>query len=165
MQRSGGAGALWGVGVHPELSSDGFDQFVAGAGRRLRQVLSAEYGIDVGAEAADAALAWAWEHWARLSGMSNPGGYLYRVAQSNARRSIARGRLVTLPPEPPPTEDAIRARRRPRRRGPSSARTAASRGRDGARLRMDTVRGQRDDRPACGDDQVASAARTTASQK
>lgn len=95
------------MGVHPELSSDGFDQFVAGAGRRLRQVLSAQYGIDVGAEAADAALAWAWEHWARLSGMSNPGGYLYRVAQSNARRSIARGRLVTLPPEPPPTEDAI----------------------------------------------------------
>ncbi len=68
--------------------------------------MSAQYGIDVGAEATDAALAWAWEHWGRLSAMSNPPGYLYRVAQTQARRAIARGRPVTLPAEPPSTDDA-----------------------------------------------------------
>jgi RNA polymerase sigma-70 factor, ECF subfamily len=95
------------VDVHPELSSQEFDQFVEEAGRRLRQVMSAQYGIDIGAEATDASLAWAWEHWGRLSAMANPGGYLYRVAQTQARRSIARGRPVTLPAEPPPTDQPI----------------------------------------------------------
>lgn len=67
--------------------------------------MTAQYGVDVGADATDAALAWAWEHWARLADMTNPAGYLYRVAQTQARRAIVTGRPVTLPPEAPPSAD------------------------------------------------------------
>ena len=31
------------------------------------------------------ALAWAWENWERVQGLTNPAGYLYRVAQSKSR--------------------------------------------------------------------------------
>ena len=31
-------------------------------------------GVDVGCESTDSALAWAWEHWDCLRGMSNPAG-------------------------------------------------------------------------------------------
>jgi DNA-directed RNA polymerase specialized sigma24 family protein len=31
--------------------------------------------------------------------MSNPAGYLYRAAQTQARRAIGRGRTLTFPPE------------------------------------------------------------------
>lgn len=95
------------MAVHQDLNSHEFDRFVDGAGRRVRQVMSAQYGVEIGAEATDAALAWAWEHWSRLAGMANPAGYLYRVAQTQARRAILRGRPVTLPAEPPPTTDTV----------------------------------------------------------
>jgi RNA polymerase sigma-70 factor (ECF subfamily) len=39
------------------------------------------------------ALAYAWEHWDRVSGMDNPVGYLFRVGQSRSR-SYRRGRLL-----------------------------------------------------------------------
>jgi RNA polymerase sigma-70 factor (ECF subfamily) len=45
------------------------------------------------------ALAWAWEHWDEVAGMGNPVGYLYRVAQSSARRYRRWGQRVVLPPE------------------------------------------------------------------
>lgn len=62
--------------------------------------MSAQYGVDIGCDSTDAALAWAWENWARLCGMTNPAGYLYRVAQTRARRAVTRGRPVTFPSEP-----------------------------------------------------------------
>lgn len=95
--------------MQSDLNSDAFDQFVDGDGRRLRQVITARYGVDVGAEATDAALAWAWEHWDRLTDMTNPTGYLYRVAQTQARRAIAHGRPVTLPSESRPGPDGSTA--------------------------------------------------------
>lgn len=55
--------------------------------RRLRRALVAAYGSDVGAEAVADARAWAWEHLDRLEAMDNPGGYLWRVGQTSARRS------------------------------------------------------------------------------
>lgn len=82
----------------------GFDAFVHTAGSRLRSVMTSQYGVDVGCDSTDSALAWAWEHWDRLEAMNNPAGYLYRVAQSHARRDLRRGRAVTLPPEPPAAE-------------------------------------------------------------
>ncbi len=87
--------------MQPDVNEDAFDTFVRVDCQRLRQVISAQYGVDIGAEATDAALAWAWEHWDRLRQMDNSAGYLYRVAQTRARRAIARGRQVTFPPEPP----------------------------------------------------------------
>lgn len=103
VQRWGCVDAFSVVTVEPGLAErtvDAFDAFVRSDGERLRRVICSQYGIDVGAEATDAALGWAWEHWDRLRSMVNPAGYLYRVAQTEARRAIARGRPVVFPPEP-----------------------------------------------------------------
>jgi len=78
-----------------------FNAFVETAGTRLRRVMTSQYGVDVGCDSTDSALAWAWEHWDRVQAMNNPAGYVYRVAQTHARRAVRRGRPVTLPPERP----------------------------------------------------------------
>jgi RNA polymerase sigma-70 factor (ECF subfamily) len=77
----------------------GFESFADDAGMRLRRALVARYGPDVGVEAAADAIAYAWQHWDRVSDMDNAVGYLYRVAQTTARRHRRWGRGVTLPPE------------------------------------------------------------------
>ena len=68
---------------------------------RLRQVLVARYGIELGVEAWHDALAHAWEHRQRLAAMDNPTGYLYRVAQSSVRRQRRWARRVAFPPVDP----------------------------------------------------------------
>lgn len=80
---------------------EAFGAFVQSAGPRLRRVMTSQYGVDVGCDSTDSALAWAWEHWDRVEAMENPAGYLYRVAQTHARRDLRKGRPVTLPPERP----------------------------------------------------------------
>ena len=75
-----------------------FETFAAATGPRLRRVLVAWYGVDVGADLASDALAYAWEHWADVEAMGNPVGYLFRVAQSRSRRY--RRRPVHLPAVP-----------------------------------------------------------------
>lgn len=80
----------------------GFETFVLTTEPPLRRALVAAYGYEDGREAAAEALAYAWEHWARVREMPNAAGYLYRVARS----SISRGRrwrrrpppLLTAPP-------------------------------------------------------------------
>jgi len=64
-----------------------FEEFAEAVGRRVRAGLIGAYGVEVGSEAAAEALAYAWEHWPRVSAMANPGGYLYRVGQTAARRA------------------------------------------------------------------------------
>jgi RNA polymerase sigma factor (sigma-70 family) len=56
----------------------------------LLQALVAVFGPEAGREAALDALAWGWEHWARLAGMQNPAGYLYRVGLTAGRRESRR---------------------------------------------------------------------------
>jgi len=85
--------------VKPDQAERAFDEFVRADGQRLRRVMSSQYGVDIGCESTDSALAWAWEHWDRLHEMSNQAGYLYRVAQTQARRAVGRGRTLTFPPE------------------------------------------------------------------
>jgi DNA-directed RNA polymerase specialized sigma24 family protein len=77
-----------------------FTEFAAREGKRLSRVLIAHYGLDVGPDVAADALAWAWEHWCEVERMENPTGYLYRVAQSSARRHHRWQRPAILPPEP-----------------------------------------------------------------
>ena len=82
----------------PVLSRDvEFEEFVANAGPRLRGALVAAYGSDPGLDAAAEALAYAWEHWDRLSKMENPAGYLYRVGQSCARRTFKEPAILPTP--------------------------------------------------------------------
>ncbi|MFZ0665561.1 MAG: sigma-70 family RNA polymerase sigma factor [Acidimicrobiales bacterium] len=66
-------------------SEVGFRAFVTDVEPRLRRALIAAYGYERGREATAEALAYAWEHWGRISKLRNPAGYLYRVGQSRTR--------------------------------------------------------------------------------
>jgi DNA-directed RNA polymerase specialized sigma24 family protein len=66
-------------------TTSSFEIFVREAEPRLRRAFVATRGLDGAADATAEALAYAWEHWARVSLMENPVGYLYRVGQSRTR--------------------------------------------------------------------------------
>jgi DNA-directed RNA polymerase specialized sigma24 family protein len=68
------------------VEETGFEAFVATHSPRLRRALVAAYGTERGADALAEALAYAWEHWARVSAMEHPVAYLYRVGQTRTRR-------------------------------------------------------------------------------
>jgi len=67
-------------------SPDGFDAFVAAHEQRLRQALTATFGIDRGRDAAADAFAHAWERWDQVASMANPAGYLFVVGRNRHRR-------------------------------------------------------------------------------
>jgi DNA-directed RNA polymerase specialized sigma24 family protein len=71
------------------------------AAQRLRQLLVARYGWELGIEAWQDAMAYAWEYHENLATMANPDGYLYRVGQSSVRRQRRWRRRVLLPSVPP----------------------------------------------------------------
>ena len=62
-----------------------FTRFVKATEPKLSIALAAAYGPEIGREATEEALVWAWEHWRRVRRMRNAAGYLYRVGQSKAR--------------------------------------------------------------------------------
>ena len=70
-----------------------FTTFVKQVEARLSFALAAAFGVEVGAESAADALAYAWENWSEVRDMDNPAGYLYRVGQTAARRYRKRGPL------------------------------------------------------------------------
>lgn len=84
----------------------GFEHFVAGDGARLRRVLVARYGVEVGWDACAEALAYGWTHWERVGAMDNPAGYLCRVAVSATRRHRRWQRSIELPRETADAPDA-----------------------------------------------------------
>jgi RNA polymerase sigma factor (sigma-70 family) len=73
-----------------------FTTFVESDALRLRQVLLARFGVDVGCEVWGETVTWAWEHRGRVREMTNPVAYLYRVAQSASRRYVRWHRRVVL---------------------------------------------------------------------
>ncbi|MGO9874370.1 MAG: RNA polymerase sigma factor [Acidimicrobiia bacterium] len=64
----------------------------------LRRAFVAAFGVERGREATQEALAWAWEHWDRVTAMTNPAGYLWRVGRSRTRPR--RAAPVLLPEAP-----------------------------------------------------------------
>ncbi|MDW3219900.1 MAG: sigma-70 family RNA polymerase sigma factor [Acidimicrobiales bacterium] len=66
--------------------SKGFEQFVLEVEPQLRRALAGHLADGTVADAVAAALAYAWENRDRVLAMERPAGYLYRVAQSSARR-------------------------------------------------------------------------------
>ena len=82
----------------------GFEAFVLDTEPPLRRALVAAYGYEDGRDAAAEALAYAWEHWARVREMPNAAGYLFRVARSSAARGRRWRRPVPLLALPPGTE-------------------------------------------------------------
>lgn len=77
-----------------------FTAFAEELMRPLRQALIAGYGREAGDEALSEAMEYAWENWARVSTMTNPSGYLYRVGQSRARARFRRRGLRVGPMRP-----------------------------------------------------------------
>jgi len=68
------------------MADDGeFEQFVMRTEPRLRRALAGYLARDAVGDALAEALAYAWEHRARIMRMEHPTGYLFRVAQSKAR--------------------------------------------------------------------------------
>ncbi len=51
-----------------------FDAFVRDDGERLRRVLAAQHGPDLGNDLTSDAIAFAWEHWDRVGAMANRSG-------------------------------------------------------------------------------------------
>lgn len=86
-------------------SRDEFRSFVSEVEPRLRVALVSACGSPKGLEATAIALEYAWEHWDRMTGVSNPAGYLYRLAVRRAWRM--RSPAVPLLWEVP-TEDPLR---------------------------------------------------------
>ena len=79
-----------------------FTAFAKGDGERVRRALIATYGPELGVEATADALAYGWEHWARIEGMDNPAGYLYRVGRTKARGRLQRKSALLPNPEESP---------------------------------------------------------------
>jgi RNA polymerase sigma factor (sigma-70 family) len=73
-----------------------FIAFVEQHERRLREALTAAFGVDVGREATADALGYAWQNWDRISSMDNPVGYLYVVGRNGARRMLRSRRGIQL---------------------------------------------------------------------
>lgn len=73
-----------------QTQSDAFTEFVREAEPRLRRALVVAWGGDRGREATAQALAWAWEHWDRLSGMEN-GGSIHDGGHRRRARVRSRG--------------------------------------------------------------------------
>lgn len=88
-------------GCDAPTTTHAFEAFLAHAHPRLERALVARYGVDVGAEAVAAAVAYAWGNWRRVAGLGNPIGYLYRVGQSEARRHHRWNTEPALPQEIP----------------------------------------------------------------
>ena len=67
-------------------SEEEFDVFVMQTQPQLERALAGHLPGEIVGDAVAEALAYAWEHRERVLPMTNPVGYLYRVAQSRSRR-------------------------------------------------------------------------------
>jgi len=81
----------------PSGDEEEFTAFVVSHESRLRRAFVAAYGAQRGREATAEALAFAWEHWGRISQMDNASGYLFRVGRSRTR--LRRAVLTFVPKE------------------------------------------------------------------
>ena len=79
-------------------TENSFDVFVRESQDRIRQALTAGFGVEVGRNAAEEALVYAWQHWDRVGTMGNPAGYVYRVGHRIAQKMAkAERRPVAFP--------------------------------------------------------------------
>ena len=77
--------------------SEGFSAWYRTVEPPVRCALIAAFGTQRGREATAEAMAWAWEHQARVQELANPVAYLYRVGRSRSR--LRRVRVLHGRPE------------------------------------------------------------------
>jgi len=85
----------------------GFEEFVAAVEPRLRRALLGSVGVDRVEDAVAEALAYGFEHWEAIGEMSNPAGYLFRVAQSRVRQRRTPRLFAQLPVSLPDVEPGL----------------------------------------------------------
>ncbi len=86
--------------IREQALGETFATWAVDAEPRLRHALTAAFGVEVGKEAAAEALAFAWEHWARISAMDNPTGYVFATGRNKGRRMTKRRpRYLPVPAE------------------------------------------------------------------
>jgi DNA-directed RNA polymerase specialized sigma24 family protein len=83
-------------GATVDLRARDLERFVDDVRPRLLRALAGAVGARDAADATAEAIAYAFEHWDRVSMMANPAGYLFRVGQSSTRQRHA---PVLPPPE------------------------------------------------------------------
>jgi len=88
--------------LHRDPLETRLESVLVGARPRLVRALLAVRGVDGAEDAAAEAIAWGWEHGARIIDLENPVGYLYRVALT---RSSERMQPVLPPVEPATMRD------------------------------------------------------------
>lgn len=86
----------------PRVTESEFEANLAPLLADLRGLLVARHGVQIGLDVHAEVAAFAWEQREALGGMENPGGYLFRVSQSRARRYRRWGQTITLPKESNP---------------------------------------------------------------
>lgn len=79
-----------------ETTTTSFTTWAQEAEPRLRQALTALFGVQEGLEATADGLAFAWERWDDVSTKDNTVGYVYGAARNMGRRRVRR-RPVFLP--------------------------------------------------------------------
>ena len=84
-----------------------YTAFVRETQDRVRHALVAGFGVEVGREAAEEALVYAWEHWEKLSRMENPAGYIFRVGHRLAQKMVKKERRTVVLPDPPPVSNPV----------------------------------------------------------
>jgi DNA-directed RNA polymerase specialized sigma24 family protein len=89
-------------------SEAAFTAFVYESQSPIRRALVAGFGIDVGRDAAEEALVYAWQHWDRVSAMNNPRGYVYRVGHRLAQKMIRREKRSVVLPDVPVALNPVR---------------------------------------------------------
>ena len=80
------------------VATETFSDFVHRVEPRLGDALVAALGPELGREAAEEALIWAWEHWERAQNLESPVGYLFRVGRTKAKRYRRKSPLLPAPP-------------------------------------------------------------------
>lgn len=81
------------VVLRDQTAVDSFVEWARDAEPRLRQALTAMFGVEAGSDATAEALAFAWERWPDVRVKDNPTGYVYGAARNLGRRE-ARKRPV-----------------------------------------------------------------------
>jgi RNA polymerase sigma-70 factor (ECF subfamily) len=71
--------------TEPRRAPIEFDAFMADGARSVRRALVAFYGLEIGGDAADEAIAVAWEKWDVVGFANDPAAYVFRIGQSKAR--------------------------------------------------------------------------------
>lgn len=86
--------------IREQAVGEAFSSWAVDAEPRLRHSLTAAFGVEIGKEATAEALAFAWEHWERVSVMENPVGYVFATGRNKGRRMTRRQpRFLPVPAE------------------------------------------------------------------